>query len=292
MISKKYIPFIIFFFLGLSRDLSQTPGSLIPSDFCIMAEEDSLIMMINSYRQSQGLQSLIPSKSLCYVAHVHALDLYYYHPDRGACSLHSWSEGGRWTACCYSDMDPKYGCMWNKPKELTNYRGKGYELAFMKNDPVGPQEPFTMWTTHEITSDILLNKGRWKTKSWKAIGVALYQGYALVWFGEEADPAGPPEHCSGQTVSQKPTEDFPPATESKHHGRNPSFYLIAASCDTWEKANGIATGYRTQGYPETIIIYGDNKYRVAIMTCITFTEAKKELNELSRKVSGLWILQR
>jgi hypothetical protein len=292
MTLKKYIPFVLFFFFGLSRSFSQTPGSLMPADFCITVEEDSLLRMLNTFRQSQGLQPLAPSKSLCYVAHVHALDLYYYHPDRRPCSLHSWSEGGRWTACCYSDKDPKYGCMWNKPKELTNYKGKGYELAFMENDTVGPQEPYNMWTTHEVTSDILLNRGRWKTKSWKAIGVALYRGYALLWFGEEADAAGSPEHCTGQTVSQKPTKDTLPATESKQHARNPSFYLIAASYDTWEKANSMAGEYKTKGYPETVIIYGDKKYRVALMTCATLSEAKKELNKLSQKVNGLWILQK
>jgi hypothetical protein len=260
--------------------------------FCITTEEDSLISMINAFRTSQGLAPLAPSKSLSYVAHVHSLDLYYHHPDRTPCGLHSWSDHGRWTACCFSDKEVKYACMWNKPKELTNYRGKGYELTFMKNEAVGPQEPFSMWTTHEVSSDILLNKGKWKMRNWKSIGTAIYRGYALVWFGEEADPSGAPAICHDDGASQTATVNPPSTTQNKTGGRNTFYYLIIASYDTWDKAKSVADQYKTMGYHATEIIYGDKKYRVALETCTTITEAKKELNKLSDKVSGLWILQK
>jgi len=35
--------------------------------------------------------------------------------------------------------------------------------------------------------DVIINKGIWSSSRWRAMGVALTDRYALVWFGEAAD---------------------------------------------------------------------------------------------------------
>jgi uncharacterized protein YkwD len=34
---------------------------------------------------------------------------------------------------------------------------------------------------------VILNEGIWSDSNWKAIGVGIYKGYAVIWFGEEPD---------------------------------------------------------------------------------------------------------
>ena len=45
------------------------------------------------------------------------------------CNLHSWSDKGPWSACCYTPDHAQAQCMWDKPSELTNYPGNGYEIS-------------------------------------------------------------------------------------------------------------------------------------------------------------------
>ncbi|MCX6235156.1 MAG: SPOR domain-containing protein [Bacteroidetes bacterium] len=270
---------------------AQSPAAFMPADFCITIAEDSLIKMINNYRQSNGLGALQPSKSLCYVAHVHARDLFHNKPCKVPCGFHSWSDQGRWTACCYSDKDPRYACMWNKPKELTGYKGKGYELAYWEKDVTGPSEPFTMWISHDISSDMLLNWGSWKARYWKVIGVAVYKDYVLVWFGEENDNAGVPVVCGAEGSGSAGTGSTG-AGSTGTGSAGSSFYLIAGSFDTMGKAKSVATQYVSQGYTSTEVLKKDNKYRVAVGHYTSLEEAKKAKKELEDKLPELWILQK
>jgi hypothetical protein len=36
---------------------------------------------------------------------------------------------------------------------------------------------------------VILNRDIWSSRPWRAIGADVYGGYALLWFGEEPDPA-------------------------------------------------------------------------------------------------------
>jgi len=47
----------------------------------------------------------------------------------------------------------------------------------------------------------MLNQERWKAVKWNAVGVAVYTRYAVMWFGQDSDPAGLPVKI--ETVSVK-----------------------------------------------------------------------------------------
>jgi uncharacterized protein YkwD len=156
------------------------------------AEELKLYEMLNEYRSRLKLPRVPLSPALCVVAQTHARDLAENHPYDYRCNLHSWSSKGPWTPCCYTQGQEQALCMWKKPAELTDYKGYGYEIAYWNNlhydDPAGiAYDALKAWKKSRAHHAVIINKDIWKQFSWKAMGVGIYKGYVLVWFGTEPD---------------------------------------------------------------------------------------------------------
>lgn len=163
-------------------------------------EEYKLYQLIMSYRQSKGLPKIPLSKSLTYVAQLHCKDLVLNKPDLGqGCNAHSWSDKGRWSSCCYTPDHAKANCMWDKPRELTNYEGDGFEIAVgssaeeFKNFEVTPEFAIESWKKSKNHNNVIVNLDVWKDVKWNAIGIGIYKGFATVWFGKITDKDGVPE---------------------------------------------------------------------------------------------------
>jgi hypothetical protein len=154
-------------------------------------EELKLYNMISAYRAQNGLKPIPLSVSLTEVAHLHARDLEENYTEGGGCNLHSWSGKGKWTSCCYTPDHAQKNCMWNKPAELTAYKGKGFEIAAQQSEPIDASVALPLWKASQFHNDVLLNKGIYKA-NWNAMGVGIYKRYAVVWFGHETDSAGVP----------------------------------------------------------------------------------------------------
>lgn len=154
---------------------------------CLSAEELKLYHLINEYRKTKGLPVIALSPSLSRVAALHARDLAENNPITDRCNLHSWSDKGNWTPCCYTDDHKAASCMWNKPRELTDYTGDGFEIAYFHSGGATADAALEAWKGSEGHHDVIINRGIWQRISWKAIGVGISQNYALVWFGFEAD---------------------------------------------------------------------------------------------------------
>lgn len=154
----------------------------------LSAEETKLYELIMSYRASYNLPSIPLSPALTYVAHTHVRDLAAYHPT-GECNLHSWSEHGEWTPCCYTSDHAQAQLMWNKPRELTTYTGAGYEIAFYNSAGATAASALAGWKPSHGHNTVVINQEQWSSKTWKAIGIGIYRNYAVVWFGEELDPS-------------------------------------------------------------------------------------------------------
>jgi uncharacterized protein YkwD len=84
--------------------------------------------------------------------------------------------------------------MWLAPKRLgTGYPGYGYENAFGSYGVnASPQSAFNAWKNSPGHNAVILNQGIWSDHQWKALGVSIYRGFAVLWFGEESDPTGKP----------------------------------------------------------------------------------------------------
>jgi len=77
--------------------------------------------------------------------------------------------------------------MWDKPRELTDYPGNGYENAYRgSNDP---RAALAGWMGSTGHNEVILNRGIWATHPWNALGADIHEGYAVLWFGRENDPA-------------------------------------------------------------------------------------------------------
>jgi uncharacterized protein YkwD len=151
--------------------------------------ELALAVEVNAYRARHGQRSIPWSRSLSQVAHAHARDLSAHPPSR-KCMIHSWSEAGSWTPCCYAPDHSNARCMWNKPIELTSYRGIGFEIAYMHSAGIRPEMAVKAWRASQVHREVLLNRARWADNVWRAMGVGVSGNYAVVWFGQEWDPAG------------------------------------------------------------------------------------------------------
>jgi len=155
-------------------------------------EEQKLYDLIMQYRKELGLPMIPLSPALTIVAQTHAKDLAINRPDKGNCNAHSWSNKGNWLPMCYTSNHAQAKLMYSKPSELTNYKGKGYEIVTMI---YGTRPDLVMTATTALKSwkgsashnAVIINSGMWKKSDWKAIGIGMYNGYACVWFGEEPD---------------------------------------------------------------------------------------------------------
>ena len=150
-------------------------------------EETELYNIIMEYRSSKGLTKIPLSKSLTFVAQTHVKDLVKNKPDVGNCNMHSWSNKGNWTPCCYTDDHARAKCMWNKPSELTSYKGNGYEIAHWNSGTATAEGALSGWKRSSGHNAVIINQGVWDSHPWKAIGIGIYKGFAVVWFGEERD---------------------------------------------------------------------------------------------------------
>ena len=241
-------------------------------NICISEDEMKLYDLIDDLRKEHDFNKIAISKSLMYVAQQHAKDLYDNRPqDQEGCTLNSWSDAGSWTSCCFTEDFNQVKCMNNKPKELTNYTGVGWELAF--DNYQNPQQTIDAWIKNGVHREILINKGGFDKNVWAATGIAIYKGYAVVWFGEDFDTTGNVPICEegeeladnqevteDNTTNESLEEDIPSlSSDSK-------FYIVYGSYNTANNANRAVRGLKMTGYPDAQVIQTESspRFRVAL----------------------------
>jgi uncharacterized protein YkwD len=173
---------------------STTTGGDGDGDAACTTEGMAVVAAINAARADNNLPAIPLSPSMCHVAHTHSQDLADNYESFGSnCNLHSWSDQGSWGACCYTPDHAEAQCMWDKPDELTNYTGNGYEISFVTSAMGGgtAQDAVDAWLNSSGHSAVILNEGIWADNTWQAIGGGMVDGYWNVWFGEDVDPGWP-----------------------------------------------------------------------------------------------------
>jgi hypothetical protein len=265
----------------------------IPENFCISANEFILAKMINDYRRQNNLAVIPFSKSMFFVGRSHVQDLSQNHPDGDKCGLQSWSDKGNWKPCCYNKEEEKTSCMYNKPKELAGYKGKGYEMIYWGNEAVVPSEALEVWKSTVLTNEMMLNLGKWKSKIWKSIGVGLLEGYATVWFGDGKDQYHGVLLCQNDSILDSQNEisltSTMPAIETGQSENH--YFLITGSFKTRKQAEVQVASHIKQGFHKATVIEKDKVFRIAISSYSSQEEAQKALNMLTTRFKGIWILQ-
>lgn len=149
--------------------------------------ERELYELLMRSRKEKGLPEIPVSKSLSLVAKLHVRDL-ETHTIPAQYNFHSWSSDGPWRSVNYTPDHRHAKLMWDKPREITQYKGNGYEIAYMHLKSATPQSAFYGWKTSGSHKSVIFNESDWGRLTWKAIGIGIYGRYAAVWFGEEPDP--------------------------------------------------------------------------------------------------------
>jgi hypothetical protein len=274
-----------------------------PAGFCISENEWKLYRMINEYRRQYDLPSIPLSKSLCFVASTHAKDLFLHHPEDSPCNFHSWSDKGPWKPFCYPADENKKNSVWDKPKELSRYNSKGYEIVYWENSDVVIDSVINFWRSMEYFNSFLMNTGKWQGKTWNAIGIAIYENYALAWFGDVPDPEGAPDVCGREpqkpavkadsSAKAKPApKPAPVVVDPKVSPLSPGkYYVIVKSQISLDDANKLVLDLNAKGFKDARVLSSDNKIRVSIYEAADRTEATKLLNEAKKSFRDAWLLK-
>lgn len=280
----KKLLFILILFLVI-------PGKVVfgqMQDFCITSDEYRLYKLINEYRTKQGLSVIPVSRSLCYVAKLHARDLQINNPDTASCSLNSWSDQGIWSGCCHSRYSPNPGCIVNKPKELTSYKGEGHELVYWDSEGLQPDTVMKYWKSIVQARELLLNEKKWSYFSWKAIGVGMYKGYACVWVGDQADTIPEPALCVSPSSDrlELPVTGNHNVVVNAPTGRS---YIIFGSFNNQDDASKMVEKYQKSGFKQAKVIVNDTVFRVSLADYPTQQEALDAKKKLGMEYKEAWV---
>ena len=193
---------ILILFSGQAWSQKKTVVKNLP-EICASQTEIELYKLINEYRVQKGLPQVRLSASLCFVARTPAKDQTDNYKESNRCNMHSWSNKGSWSSGCYTPDHRNAKLMWNKPRELTNYLGDGYEISYYSTYKYASPEAFAKdildgWKKSPGHNDVIMNKNIWKSIRWQAIGIGIHGDYADVWFGKEEDSAGEPKPCKSE----------------------------------------------------------------------------------------------
>ena len=275
-------------------------GPPVPASFSISPGDMELFKMINQYRKENGLAPVQLSRSLSYVAALHVKDLFLHHPDAGNCNTHSWSSKGFWAPFCYPKDETKKNSVWDKPKELTRYPSKAYEIVYWENNPVNRDTVMFVWQTEEYFNNFLLNTGKWNGTTWNAIGVAVYENYACAWFGEVADPDVPvTEHKAEPVVKKENTAvkevrnapaPVAPATITSNDSLK-RYYIIIKTNIKQEAAEKLVSNLKSQGYPDATVLLTDGKVRISVFQSADKTKVMTTLKEVKKTYKDAWLLK-
>jgi hypothetical protein len=307
MIQAKQL-FLIFLFLCLvsplisyeNSDYSNGKDTLMPR---LTKDENSLFKKINDLRLQNNRSILALSPNLCKVAQTHIADLIKYKPQAKGCNLHSWSKGGKWTSCCNTNEDFGLECMKSKPREITSYKGDGYELIYWSENKATAADAFSLWNEVDASLDMILTRGKWNGFEWKAMGIGIKDGYAILWLGDSINPAPvtkpatiPP--TQSKEVAKSKTEVNPkesivkPEVKPQKANGTGKFYVIVGSFSNAEAARAAMVKIREKGYSEPILLEGESQYRIAMAVFDTKEKADQKKNQIQGIFPGTWVLKK
>jgi len=294
MVRISKIAFVLCLLMMVPLVWAQDHPTLNRDDSGNLSEVETRILgMINSYRKLNKLPEIPISRSLMTVAGIHAEDLMLNRPDTGICGLHSWSDKGTWAACCETDISTK-SCFETKAMELASYKGKSVEMVFrLKKEMTGPNI-FQMMEKSTKAMDIILQKGDYAKRPWKAIGAGISGAYAVIWFGEDIDnqtitPNSPVldqriPSTDGKIPENPDTRVTAPPTGGKH-------YVTINYSKTEKEAETIARKARKLGYQDVQVRYLKKYWRVVFGPYSSMPEADKVKRAVQKDYKDAWIIQ-
>jgi len=278
---------LISFFSLLHAQIPLKKVTDVPASFCVSEPEWKLFKMINEYRRQYDLPAIPLSRSLSFVANTHVKDLFFNHPDQEPCNFHSWSDKGPWKPFCYPGDETKKNSVWDKPMELTQYPGKGFEIVYWENNSAIIDSVISFWRSFDYFNSFLMNTGRWQGKQWNAIGIGICENYAAVWFGELTDPEGTPWVC-GKEPDTKQSLTSPVNPSQYNTG---TYYIIVKSQLPLKEATQLVSNLISKGYKDAKVFVSDTKIRVSLSEHTNRENAIQELNQVRLLYPDAWLFK-
>ncbi len=315
--SKKLYLVFLLMCIAVLQAIAQDSIGLTKSNDSILKNisEDEAILynMINDMRRQNKLSIIPLSEALTIVAHVHLNDLVFNKPQDNGCNGQAWSKSEKWTSCCNTKDAAGIKCMTSKPKEITGYNGNGYELAYWGEEKATPADASSLWQQANASADMILSRGRWKGFQWKAIGVGIKEGYAVLWLGEKTDKTVIDNSLKKHEVAKakddtakvvkvkeaKTKKEVLPKDVTKGNveiskptvSSAAKYYLIVLSTKSAEIAESELNKIKSSGYPDACILNSQAGYRIALTYYDTAKKAAIKVNELKSTFTGIWVLK-
>lgn len=314
----KTVLFAGMFFLLTGIAVAQPVGKpSVPEQqqtFCLSQEEMILYNLVNDLRKQNKLSIIPLSKSLSIVSRVHIDDLLTSRPQDKGCSYSSWSSNGNWTACC-SGKDPVgTKCMNSKPSEIAGYPGIGFELVYWEEDTATPMEAFDLWKQVDASREMLLGSGKWKSRNWKAMGVGIRNGFAVIWLGDKPDTPANISICGSDTLVQTAAPDLkksgnkspvivankPEPAQAKPEKvkepvrtpvNNNHYFIVVASLKTKDLALERIEELKNGGYSDAMLVPSPDKFRISLGSYPTESKAKERMKTLRENFPDCWMLK-
>lgn len=284
MLNIKFQKIILLLLLGFSFSGSIIAQNGVPKDFCITKKEKQLFDLINLIRSDYDKPELQLSNSLSYVAKLHVEDLQQNNPDTSICTLSSWSDKGEWNSCCYNKYVFDPNCMWDKPKELTNFKYRGYELASYFEEGLNPDSVYNLWCDSKEALNMILTNGTYKKKKWLCAGVGISDNYVCLWFAQRKDPDKEPDICKGSNKSDT-------TAVKKTTNKVSNYYLIFGSFNNMHDAKTSLKEIKRDGYKNCNVLERNGKFRVYLASYGSLKEAMFAQQSLPQKYKESWILK-
>jgi cell division protein FtsN len=130
----------------------------------------------------------------------------------------------------------------------------------------------------------------WENHQWKALGIGIDGGFAIIWLGEETDPEKETIICGGETIIAQPVvsvQVLGPQIVNESTGR---FYLIFGNYATMTEAKSVAAKYVKEGFLKAKVITKDDKFRISLNDYSTKELAVQGKKELPAKYKDAWIM--
>jgi hypothetical protein len=92
--------------------------------------------------------------------------------------------------------------LWSAPQRLkTTYSAIAYEIICGGDGEITAEEALRCWQNNSLNNDLIINQGLWQNYQWRAMGIGIYNGYAVLWLGEKID--------GGKTAPKPSPQHFP-----------------------------------------------------------------------------------
>ena len=259
----------------------------LPDDFCLSLDEKNLYNAINTLLTEYDQKTVKLSASLSYVAKIHVNDLLVNKPDTSVCNLSSWSDKGEWTPCCHNPYVPQQDCMWDKPKELTSYPYRGYELVAYFEDDFNVDSVINLWSSTKAVLDMLLARGNFSAKKWVCMGVGINERYVSVWFGQRPDKVSVPDVCIDDL--EKALAGATTAVAGDTGIAQITYYIVVGSYTETKDAREMVKRLKKSGYENAGTLLNKEMTRVYLNKFNNLKEAMYVKQQLPYNYREAWI---